>query len=176
MKALTSAILVVFVLVIPSGASGQLLYTLESPTPRFEAWFSWSVSGAGDVNGDGYDDVIVGAPAETGGALGSGKAYVFSGNGGALLYTLQSPNAEDTGYFGSSVSGAGDVNVDMYDDVVVGAEIEDGGAIDAAEHTSSAETEAAYSTLWSLRTRKPTATSASPCRAWGTLTGMDTPT
>jgi hypothetical protein len=131
MRRFASALLVVLVGVIPSGVSGQILYTLTSPTPRFEAWFGWTVSGAGDVNGDGYDDVIVGAPAETGGALSSGKAYVFSGNGGALLYSLQSPNAEDAGYFGSSVSGAGDVNADMYDDVVVGAEIEDGGAVDA---------------------------------------------
>jgi hypothetical protein len=131
MRRFTSALFVILVGVIPSGVSGQILYTLTSPSPRFEAWFGWSVSGAGDVNGDGYADVVVGAPREVGGALDSGKAYVFSGNGGVLLYTLESPNAEDTGYFGSSVSGAGDVNADTYDDVIVGAEIEDGGATDA---------------------------------------------
>ncbi len=131
MRRLASTLPVVLAVVIPSVVSGQILYTLTSPSPRFEAWFSWSVSGAGDVNGDGYDDLIVGAPGETGGAPESGEAYVFSGDGGALLYTLQSPNAEDTGYFGNSVSGAGDVNADGYDDVVVGAEIEDGGATDA---------------------------------------------
>ncbi len=116
-----------------SGGLGScsLLYALVSPNPESNGYFGRSVSGAGDVNSDGSDDVIVGAYGEAGGATDAGRAYIFSGNGGGLLYTLQSPNAESFGYFGRVVSGAGDVNDDGHDDVIVGAYREDGGATDA---------------------------------------------
>ncbi len=72
--------------------------------------FGESVSGAGDVNGDGFADVIVGRPGFT-------MAEVFSGRDGSVLYTLYGAG----GIFGSSVSGAGDVNKDGFADVIVGA-------------------------------------------------------
>ncbi len=111
--------------------TGRLLYTLQSPNPEVQGSFGFSVSGAGDVNNDGYPDVVVGAWRETGGATESGRAHVFSGQTGALLRTLQSPNPEFQGSFGSSVSGAGDVNDDGCADVVVGARHEDAGAVNA---------------------------------------------
>jgi hypothetical protein len=77
--------------------------------------FGTSVASAGDVNGDGYADVIVGAP-------GGGSAYVFLGGSpvfrGAPQVLVGTAGA---GSFGSSVAGAGDVNGDGYADVVVGA-------------------------------------------------------
>jgi hypothetical protein len=114
-----------------SGNGGGLLYTLECPQPEVTGRFGVSVSGAGDVNDDSYADVIVGALLEIGGVGDAGKAYVFSGNGGGLLYSLESPNAEAGGYFGFSVSGAGDLNSDGHTEVIVGAPLEDSGATDA---------------------------------------------
>jgi hypothetical protein len=111
-----------------SGADGTLLYALESPNPQFEGFFGGSVSCAGDVDRDGLDDVIVGAEQEDGPAARAGRAYVFGGDGGHLLYTLDSPNPEYLGYFGRSVSWAGDVNNDTYPDFIVGADWEDGVA------------------------------------------------
>lgn len=106
-----------------SGATGAVLDTLASPNNDPLGEFGYSVSGAGDVNDDGYDDVVVGAPLEGPATTppNRGRAYVFSGNGGALLYTLLSPVGEPFGYFGFSVSGAGDVDNDDCDDVIIGA-------------------------------------------------------
>jgi hypothetical protein len=82
-----------------------------------------SVAGAGDVNGDGYDDVIVGAPFN-----GSGKAYVFFGGPTADAIPDWTLTGETSGnFFGGSVAGAGDVNGDGYDDVIVGASFNSSG-------------------------------------------------
>jgi len=84
-------------------------------------YFGNSVSSAGDVNGDGYDDVIVGAPYNDAGGSNAGSAYIFYGGismNNVADVTLTGANVDD--YFGSSVSSAGDVNGDGYDDVIVG--------------------------------------------------------
>ena len=89
-----------------------------------------SVSGAGDVNGDGLDDVIVGARAAVpDGNIGAGQSYVVFGKAdsasvdlGALGsggFRIDGIDADDRSGF--SVSGAGDVNDDDFDDVIVGA-------------------------------------------------------
>src|SRR5678815_3379626 len=84
-----------------------------------------SVAGAGDVTGDGIPDVLVGAIGfDAGGRYDSGAAYVVSGNergkvslGGALR--LAGVGRYD--YAGTSVAGAGDVDGDGANDVLVGA-------------------------------------------------------
>ena len=90
----------------------------------------YSVSGAGDVNGDGLADLIVGAPgAEAGGRLRAGESYVVFGNAdgaGVNLGALGSGGFRlaggDTSVLsGRSVSGAGDVNGDGLADLIVGA-------------------------------------------------------
>ena len=74
-----------------------------------------SVAFAGDVDGDGYIDVIVGSPGE--GALG--HAYVYSGAHGATLHNFQ--GVDQDGRFGHAVDGAGDVDLDGFPDVIVSA-------------------------------------------------------
>lgn len=79
-----------------------------------------SVAAAGDVNNDGYDDVIVGAP---GYSNYVGRAYVYHGTSYGLDYSAAT-TMSGTGtyaYFGDDVNGAGDVNRDGYDDVIVGS-------------------------------------------------------
>lgn len=87
-----------------SGASGELLYTLVAPSPQVDARFGSSLAAA-DVDRDGRADVIVGAPDESPpGDPGEGRAYVFSGESGSLLYTLSSPAPQAYANFGASLA------------------------------------------------------------------------
>jgi hypothetical protein len=85
--------------------------------------FGYAVSTAGDVNGDGYSDVIVGAPRFDGGQAGEGRAYVYHGSPAGLSATpaWQKESGQIGAQFGLAVSTAGDVNGDGYADVIVGA-------------------------------------------------------
>ncbi|MFN2370803.1 MAG: FG-GAP-like repeat-containing protein [Candidatus Krumholzibacteriia bacterium] len=91
---------------------------------KYGAEFGWSIAPAGDVNGDGYGDIVVGSPyySETG-YLVTGKAWVYAGSATGLA---SEPLWEDLGErdgcrFGYSVAGAGDVNGDGYGDIIIGA-------------------------------------------------------
>ena len=98
-----------------------------------------SVASAGDVNGDGYADVIVGAPEmdlSAGGIQDGGAAYVFLGSPSGIAddslgaaVGLEFPAQTDASR-GTSVASAGDVNGDGYADVVMGAAGWDAGQID----------------------------------------------
>jgi hypothetical protein len=108
--------------------SADLVFTGEA----YNNYFGRSVSTAGDVNGDGYDDVIVGADHNDVGGVYAGRAYVFFGGPDAdttadLIFTGEA--VQDN--FGNSVSTAGDVNGDGYDDVIVGARLNDAGGFGA---------------------------------------------
>lgn len=95
-------------------------------------YFGYSVSNAGDVNGDGFDDVIVGAPQNDAAAADAGRAYIFFGgntiNSGVDVILSGAASGDK---FGWTVSGAGDLNSDGYDDVIVGAPFNDNGGADA---------------------------------------------
>ncbi|MBK9226721.1 MAG: FG-GAP repeat protein [Ignavibacteria bacterium] len=87
--------------------------------------FGYSVSTAGDVNGDGYSDVIIGAYGFTNSQSGEGAAFVYHGSASGLSLT-SNWNAEGNqvnANFGYSVTSAGDVNGDGYSDVIVGAPV-----------------------------------------------------
>jgi len=94
------------------------------------AQFGLSVGTAGDVNGDGYSDVIVGACGY--GVLQEGAAFVYYGSGSGLSTTPDwtALGNQDGAYFGYSVGTAGDVDGDGYSDVIVGASSYDDGETD----------------------------------------------
>ncbi|MEQ8549484.1 MAG: T9SS type A sorting domain-containing protein [Cyclobacteriaceae bacterium] len=105
-----------------------------------EGWldnFGGSVSGAGDINGDGIADVIVGASGNDAGGNSSGRAYVYFG--GVTLDTLADliitgSKAEDR--LGLAVSGAGDVNNDGYDDLLIASDPSGSGLSNHQGHVS----------------------------------------
>jgi FG-GAP repeat/Secretion system C-terminal sorting domain/FG-GAP-like repeat len=94
--------------------------SLELSGPYGEQhWFGASVSEVGDINKDGFDDIIVGAP---GSIHDIGKAYIFYGGNpmdNSFDVSLRGESKDDR--FGSSVASCGDINNDGYPDIIVGA-------------------------------------------------------
>ena len=109
------------------GLSTSLLNTRDGGQDN--AQLGWSVSAAGDVNADGYSDVLMGAPFYDNGQADEGRAYLYSGSVGGLGVTASWTEEIDQAgaQFGYSVSTAGDVNGDSYSDVVIGANLYDNG-------------------------------------------------
>lgn len=102
---------------VVSGLTGAVLHTMSGTAAN--DYFGTAVSGVGDADGDGFDDVIVGAYLADIFATDSGSASLYSGQTGGLLYTLSGQLTGDE--FGSEVSAAGDVNGDGMADFMVGA-------------------------------------------------------
>ncbi len=132
---------------LPGLGQGQsVIYTLDGEA--FDDNFGFTVSDAGDVNQDGYADIIVGARSWSADPLGpdstlnngddvrgNGRAYVYSGRNGAALHTFDGENGgmsyictangcwwPSGDNFGLSVSGGGDENGDGFPDILVGAD------------------------------------------------------
>jgi len=108
-----------------SGLSDDPGLVFDPPLINTDGFFGTSVGTAGDVNGDGVDDIIIGMDNWDGTYTDEGAAFVYYGSDS----TEGPDNKHDWfahgnmthAHFGSSVSTAGDVNDDGYDDIMVGA-------------------------------------------------------
>jgi len=111
-----------------TGAQGSTIFGADAGDMS-----GFSVSNAGDVNGDGYDDFLIGAllsAASGNSKSNAGESYLIFG-GGALSATIDLSNLGTAGVVifgadagdqsGRSVSVAGDVNGDGFDDLLIGA-------------------------------------------------------
>ena len=100
--------------------------------PSTGAYFGWGVNLAGDVNGDGFSDIIVGAPRFTNGNTEEGAAYVFNGSltGTQNIPSWTYESNQNNARFGNAVASAGDINGDGYFDIIVGAYLYDNGQAD----------------------------------------------
>ncbi len=110
------------------GATGDSLYRLEGPT---HSEYGIDIDIVGDVNGDGIEDFIVGQPLSVYGDPGPvpGRAFVYSGSDGAIIYSLTGP--ADSSLFGMGVAGVGDVDTDGTPDFAVGSR--HSGALDGGQ-------------------------------------------
>jgi len=103
-----------------------------------------AVSSAGDINGDGIDDYVIGAPfANPNGIENAGKTYVLFGKTSGFNDSIDLGELDGSNGFtidgiaeydllGLSVSGAGDINGDGIDDLIIGAIFADVNAIESA--------------------------------------------
>lgn len=108
-----------------SGADGSVLHQLTTPNPAVSGQFGGAVARVGDIDEDRYPDFVIGAGGESlTEALGEGRAYLFSGMDGDIVHTLKSSDPVQSGGYGQSVAGVGDVTGDRIPDVVVGAPYE----------------------------------------------------
>lgn len=120
-----------------NGADG---FTVEGEAEGDEA--GYSVSSAGDVNGDGFGDIVIGARSADAGGDDSGAAYVVFGKAAGFDATVQLSDLDGSNgfrlagasagdFFGRAVSSAGDFNNDGFDDLIIGAVGADRNGVDS---------------------------------------------
>ncbi|MBI5136620.1 MAG: FG-GAP repeat protein [Nitrospirae bacterium] len=100
-----------------SGIDGGVFRTVTGSGPGEQVGFA--VAGIGDIDGDGRDDVLVGAPGVSAAGTLSGQAVAYNGADGTVLHTLNGPSGYAS--FGQALTALGDVNGDGRPDFAVGA-------------------------------------------------------
>ena len=109
--------------VVVSGRDHSVIYDLSGTSDR--SFFGYDIDAAGDVNGDSWVDLIVGAPLASHTADFAGRAFAISGRDGSTLWTRDGQGLESQ--LGAGVGGVGDLDGDGMAEQVVGA-IGDGSA------------------------------------------------
>src|SRR5262249_8593029 len=102
---------------VRSGCDGSTIHMFNGNAAG--DMFGFAVSGIGDINFDGFADVIVGAPGVDNSFKDVGEATVFSGRTGGMRCSPQGGSPRVA--FGSAVSETGDVDLDKIPDFIVGA-------------------------------------------------------
>jgi hypothetical protein len=105
------------------GSDGALLRVLDRPTPQTSAHFGEAVADAGDLDGDGISDLLIGSPGEYmfNNPSPQGTVFVFSSVSGIVLHEFRQPNPQPTSSYGRAVAAIGDTNRDGRPEIVVGA-------------------------------------------------------
>lgn len=107
--------------------NAAVLHTLSDG--QINSNFGHSIADAGDIDGDGVDDLVVGATGHVVGGEPRGRVFIYSGADGDLIDSVTGPEAAVL--FGGSVSGAGDANGDGTPDIVIGIPKDNRGGDDA---------------------------------------------
>ncbi len=113
-----------------SGRDGSVLLRIDDPDPQQGAFFGFqdaAPDSPGDVNGDGTPDLYAhGFQQDVAGLKDQGRAWVFSGTDGRLIYTIDDPTPTEGGTFGFSLSKT-DYNKDATQDLYIGQAPHGGG-------------------------------------------------